>query len=304
MLIVSDFDGVWTEPAREAQAIHATVVRELARALAEPAEAIARRLEDFAAAVMARPAAYGWRIDHRLASFVDEDYFCLPAAIGQYIEDGATEGARTVREAVLQRWESLTALMDHCFHSSCAAFREQVEHDLTPGAERVLSWLLERGARVTWATNAPAEKVIAWFAHHGHAVADARLSEPAATPLRVYGRAGKQWFGPSDRSLDCGGRIVPVDRPQYRAILERERPDLVVGDVLSLDLAVPLAMRLEGHPAAPREVALLDRGRAPRWVLDSVGSGPGRIDHRIPHVTSLPRLVLGLERAAARAGPC
>ena len=303
MRIVSDFDGVWTEPAREAQAVHRTLVGELQRMLGEPAEQVEERLAGFAAAVMARPHAYGWRIDHRLASFVDEDYFCLPAAMGQFIENGETPSAREVREAVLGRWESLTVFLDHCFHSTCAAFRQEVEHDLTHGAERVLEWLLARGATVTWATNAPAEKIIGWFAHHGHEVRDARETEPGEHPLRVYGRAGKQWFGPTDRSLDFAGRTVPVDRPQYRAILERERPDLVIGDVLSLDLAVPIALAAEAHPAAPRETVLVGRPHTPEWVLASVGPGPGRIDHLVSHLTSLPRIVLGLERERA-AGAC
>ncbi len=298
MKIVSDFDGVWTEPAREAQAVHETVVRELARVLGEPAAAVEERLADFAGAVMARPHAYGWRIDHRLASFVDEDYFCLPAAMGQFIENGETESARQTRDAVLGRWESLTVFMDHCFHSTCAAFREEVEHDLTHGAERVLDWLLARGASITWATNAPAEKVIGWMAHHGHRVADARETEPGELPLRVYGRAGKQWFGDTDRSLDFRGRTVPVDRPQYRAIIERERPDLVIGDVLSLDLSVPLSLAAEGHPAAPRETVLVGRPHTPDWVLGSVGPEPGRIDHVVSHLTSLPRIVLGLLRVS------
>ncbi len=301
MRIVSDFDGVWTEPAAEAQAVHQTVVRELARVLDEPIERVEERLAGYAAAVMERPHAYGWRIDHRLASFVDEDFFCLPPAMGQFIENGETACAREARSAVLGRWESLTVFMDHCFHSTCAAFREQVEHDLTHGAERVLEWLLEHGATIAWATNAPAEKIIGWFAHHGHEVADARQTEPGETPLRVYGRAGKQWFGETDRSLDFAGRTVMVDRPQYRAILERERPELVIGDVLSLDLSVPLSMVVEEHPAAPRETVLVGRAHTPEWVLASVGPEPGRIDHLVSHLSSLPRIVLGLLRGQGEA---
>ncbi|RMH03470.1 MAG: hypothetical protein D6702_05880 [Planctomycetota bacterium] len=297
MRIVSDFDGVWTEPEREARAVHGTVVRELARLLGGGEEEAAGLYEEFAAAVLARPHAYGWRIDHRLASFVDEDFFCLPAAVGQFIENGETAAARRARRAVLSRWESLGAFMDHCFHSTCAAFRREVDHDLTPGAAEVLAWLLERGVAVTWATNAPAEKIIGWLGHAGFPVADARATEPGAAPLRVYGRAGKQWFGPTDRSLDVNGRTVRVDRPQYRAILERESPDLVVGDVFSLDLAVPLAMRVEGHPAAPRAVVLLARRHTPAWVLAAVGDAPDQIDHAIGHVTALRRLVAGLAAA-------
>ena len=40
--------------------------------------------------------------------------------------------------------------------------------------------------------------------------------------------------------------------PYYREILTREQPDLVIGDVASLDLAMPAAMRREGALATPR----------------------------------------------------
>ena len=90
------------------------------------------------------------------------------------------------------------------------------------------------------------------------------------------------------------GREVHVDRPAYRAILERERPDLVVGDVLSLDLALPLHLRAAGLPGAPRAIGVMHLRHTPAWVLDAVGPGPDQVDFLVPHVTSLPRLIRSL----------
>jgi hypothetical protein len=92
---------------------------------------------------------------------------------------------------------------------------------------------------------------------------------------------------------------VPVDRPQYRAILERERASLVVGDVFSLDLAVPLALRNERAPGAPAALGLMHLERTPRWVLDQVR--PGAVDLLVSHVTALPRLVSALRAPSAAA---
>ena len=295
--LLSDFDGVWTEPAREYAAVQAKVVAELALALGESEERSQRRYQEYSAAVMRQPDKYGWQAnsqDLRLSSYVDEDYFCLPAAIGQLIDQGDSLDMQEVKEAVLGRYDSVIEMLDHCFHSTCTSFRQQIDHDLTQGAEPVLQWMLDHEIAVTWATNAPAEKIISWFAHHGFEVFDALETEPSVAPLRVYGRAGKQWLGDSADKLSFAGRDVWVDRPQYRKIIERECPDLVVGDVLSLDLALPLAMRLAGHQAAPQETALLYRRDTPDWVLQSIGSESFQVDHLISHLTSVPRLLLGL----------
>ena len=295
--LVSDFDGVWTEPAREYIAIQAKVVHELSVALGESQEKALARYEDFSAAVMESPEQYGWQAqsgDIRLSSFVDEDFFCMPSAIGQFIDHGDRLEAEIVKEAILARHETITALMDHCFHSTCEEFRGEVDHDLTHGAERVLQWLLDNGVRVTWVTNAPTSKIIDWFGHHGFQVADARKKTQDEAHLRVYGRAGKQWIGESNQMMNFCGRKVLVDRPQYREILERERADLVVGDVLSLDLALPVYLKSRGESFAPRETVLVWRRETPKWVMDSVGPGAGQITHLIGHLTSLPRIVLGL----------
>ena len=298
--LVSDFDGVWTEPAAEAEAVHQTLVEDLSRLSGVEPGTVQSEMESYAAEVMAEPERYGWKIGERISSYVDEDYFCVPAALGQYLEHADGSLPQRFRESILGEWDDVTTFLDHCFHSTCQRFRDTVDHDLTRGAEPVLRWLLERDVQVTFVTNAPAEKVMDWFAHHDLAVANARETRPDAAPLRVYGRAGKQWLGESGRTLDFQGRAVHVDRPDYRAILERESPDLVVGDVLSLDLALPIAMKEEGHPSAPRETALLWRRETPDWVLRSVGVA-GRIDHLIAHVTALPRLILGLEHAGRAA---
>ncbi|MDP6941069.1 MAG: hypothetical protein QGH51_03485 [Planctomycetota bacterium] len=295
--LISDFDGVWTEPAREYIAIQAKVVNELSMALGESPEKALERYEGFAAAVMENPDQYGWQArpdDRRLSSFVDEDFFCMPSAIGQFIDHGNRLEAGIVKEAILARHETITALMDHCFHSTCEEFRGEVEHDLTHGADRVLQWLVDHNVRVTWVTNAPTEKIIDWFSHHDFQVSDARETSPEEANLRVYGRAGKQWIGESNQTLDFCGRQVLVDRPHYREILKREQADLVVGDVLSLDLALPVQLKSIGESFAPRETALVWRRETPDWVLNSVGEGSEKVTHLIGHLTSLPRLVLGL----------
>ncbi|MDA1260251.1 MAG: hypothetical protein O3A20_06470 [Planctomycetota bacterium] len=290
--LLTDFDGVWTDPLRELAAVSGFLTAELARFGGVDAARSVELYARFRADVMARPSEHGWRIDGRLVSYVDEDVFAEPTAVGQWIEAARCADTARLRAAILSEYPSVLAFLDHCYHSTCARFREEVPHDLTRGAERVLHWFLRERIPVVFASNAPFEKVAGWFACHGLQVADARDSEPGAAPLRAYGRAGKQCLGAAAESLVVGGREVPVDRPQYRAILERERAALVVGDVFSLDLAVPLAMRRARAPGAPRALGLMHLEHTPRWLLDEVGRGG--VDYLVSHVSALPRLVNAL----------
>jgi hypothetical protein len=243
----------------------------------------------FRAAVLAQPDQHGWRIEGRLTSYVDEDVFAVPTSVGQWVDAAPDADAARLKAAILGEYPSVSAFLDHCYHSTCARFRAGVAHDLAPGAERVLAWLLRERVSVVFASNAPLEKIQGWFACHGLEVADARDTEPGSVPLRAYGRAGKQWLGPAAGALEFGGRRVESDRPQYRAILEREHADFVIGDVLSLDLATPLMMRRAGDPAAPRLLALMHLRHTPRWALSAVGEGG--VDQIIAHVTEMPRLI-------------
>lgn len=282
------------------RAVHDTVVGELARLGGISVLQMEEQYAIFAQQVMRHPERHGWRIEGQISSYVDEDVFAMPTAVGQLIDLGEYEGTTDFRAAILSEWTHVIDFLDHCYHSTCDRFRALHSHDLAPGAARVLEWLMERGVDITFATNAPAEKVTQWFHHQGFEVADARVTTREQSKLRVYGRAGKQWLGASGDSMDYGGRRVAVDRPQYRQIIEHEKPDLIVGDVLSLDLSLPLAMRKNGDSAAPTAIGLMQMTHTPQWATQGVGSHAGAVDWLVPHVTSLPRLIT---RAFDRTDP-
>ncbi len=286
---LSDFDGVWTNPWRELQEVHRTVQRELQRLSGWSSSRVEASYASFRQAVLANPEGHGWHLDGSFSSYVDEDYFAVPTSVGQYIERAPCEESSALKQAVLQEYPTVLGFLDECYHNTCARFRQQVEHDLVDGAAEVLTQLLEQNVQVVFATNAPAEKVVDWFAPLGFVVKDAQSTAPGSHPLRVYGRAGKQFLGASGEQLDFGGRMVHIDRPQYRAILEREAPDLVVGDVLSLDLALPVAMRLANHPAAPCALGVMELEHTPQWVRDSVDAS--RIDYLLPHVSAVAAII-------------
>jgi FMN phosphatase YigB (HAD superfamily) len=283
--ILSDFDGVWTDQAFEAESVKLFLVAEAARLAGVAADDAHEHFARFERTVKVSPERYGWAPDGRITAYVDEDPFCDANSIAQYVSECETDAdARSYKRAILGGgFKSLTAFADHCFFAATATFRTQHPPALVPTAKAMLESLARAGAEVVVVSNSPPEKISGWFREIG-------VSEHA---LRVRGSAGKFVIGATDASIELAGRRIFVDRPKYRRIIEEERPDIVIGDVFSLDLALPHVMRREKHPSAPSELVLRRHPHTPRWVLDTRAGGA--ID-RV--VDSVGELTASVERLA------
>jgi hypothetical protein len=108
----------------------------------------------------------------------------------------------------------------------------------------------------------------------------------------VRGSAAKWQLGHTDEVLEIAGRPIFVDRPRYRDAIMAENPDVIIGDVFSLDLALPHVMRTSGHPTAPRRLVLRRHSHTPTWVLGNRAGGA--IDHVVDHVGELADVVRAL----------
>lgn len=286
MKILSDFDGVWTDPTLEAESVKLFLAAEAARMAGVAPEEALVHFREYEARVKSAPHRYGWAPDGRITAYVDEDPFCVPNSIACYVEEGAEEHTRRYRAAVLDGgFESLTAFADHCFHTAAGDYRRQHPPALVPGTAEVLHELHARGAEVVVVSNSPAEKIVGWFTSVG---ADAGVS--GEHDLRVRGQAGKQTLGPGDRTIEVAGRPIYVDRPMYALVIEEEDPDVIIGDVFSLDLALPHVLRRAGRSAAPSELILRRQGHTPAWILDT--RAEGAIDRVVDGVEELLELVL------------
>jgi hypothetical protein len=171
--------------------------------------------------------------------------------------------ATVVRAAVRAAgFADMQAFSEHIFHGGVARFRAEHPPWVVPGARAMLDALHERGAEIVVVSNSSSEKLIAFFTSVGIDAGEAPGHE-----VRVRGSACK-WMIDGNESIEVGGRSIFVDRPRYRALVAEEAPDLVVGDVLSLDLAMPHVMRTEGTHGAPRLLALRRHSHTPSWVLE------------------------------------
>jgi hypothetical protein len=196
-----------------------------------------------------------------------------------------------VRQALAGRGHvDIGALGSAIFMEASHAYLDDHGHDLLPSAPAVLASLMAI-ADVVFCTNFTPDAVARSWAPLGFTFAG-----PRATPgLTLRGEARKQVLTADPaRTVAFGERPVSVDRSFYRAALEAERPDVVVGDVFSLDLALPLTMAADGHPSC-RPLCLLARTRfTPRWSLELArgGSLPGL--RLLESLTDLVPLVEGI----------
>ena len=310
--ILSDFDGVWTDPVDEAASVRRLMESETARSARVREPIVRRDFEALHRLALARPSEFGWATEAftggRVTAFVDEDPFCAGNAILATLEAVASgaypvddEGLRSRVEgyatAILERGfglglTHLSDFADHAFLEATTAFRRGRAHALVEGAADVVAALLALDCELVLVSNSSTDKLVNWFGAAGIPCHDADTPAQAPRSIPARGSAGKFILGPSDEVLLVSGRRIFLDRPRYRRVLELERPDLVIGDVFSLDLALPAAMRERGEEGAPTELVLRRHVYSPSWsAQDRAG---GRIDHVIESLRELPDLVARL----------
>jgi len=288
--ILSDFDGVWTNQGPEAALLLDWMIGTLAE-LTETSKSDAdTQLRAMCTAMAEAPHQHGWAPDGRISAYLDEDPLVQASALTRHLSESREPAARRYADAVSAAGhESLAAFSEWCFRTATASFRDAHPPCIVPDAADLLAALEDAGAEVVIISNSGADKIARWFQSAG---VDAGEEEGHA--LRLRGSAMKWFLGETDDAIEVAGRRIHVDRPEYRAAIEAENPDLIIGDVFSLDLALPHVLRSRGLPAAPKTLALRRHPHTPDWVARS--RADGAIDHIVEGVGDLPPLIHALLR--------
>lgn len=245
MRLVSDFDGVWTEPGAEAiaqaQALERTLV---AWAPAELQPQVHDWLIGARAAVAAAPTRYGWAPGGQLSAFGDEDPFTALSGLLHYVHLAAAHDttAAALREAVEARGLSLERLGSQTHSEGVKQVVASRGPGVLPSAARAGHAMLAHGIDIVVVSNSGPDKLGAWFAHAG--LPATIHPDRAAGALRLRGDSRKFALDPARREpLVLDGISIETARPRYAQVLREERPTAIVGDVFSLDLALPLALK-------------------------------------------------------------
>ena len=245
MKLLSDFDGVWTYPEAEGVAHGAALDAALEAVLGEGERAAVRDwIARARAALRAEPTRWGWTAAGRISAFADEDPFTEHGALLHFLESSRANDPLAARlaAAVEERDGSLDALGGRAHVGGVRDVEAKRGPGITADAAQAGRELLARGVDVVVVSNSGTEKLKRWFDHAG--LPNSIHPEHAAGALRLRGSARKFVLapGPGD-PLEVGGLRVDVERPHYEAVLREERPDAIVGDVFSLDIALPLALK-------------------------------------------------------------
>ncbi len=260
--ILFDFDGVWTDQAAEIVVIRRVFVQGAAERIGRTLAEAERDFARFYSLVLADPVRHGWYRRGVIAAFADEDELLATASVADWLDRSPrVEGVSDWREGILAA--GFETVMDFAIAQFGVAMREarQGGHGLVEGAAEVLEVLRGRGAEISVVSNSPPEKLQALFGAVG-------VTEGEG--LRLLGGARKWWVEDASQLTRLGGRNVHTDRPHYRAILAETQPDVVVGDVTSLDLALPAAMRSNGELGAGTELVLRRSAGTPNWATSQV----------------------------------
>ncbi|MCS6886192.1 MAG: hypothetical protein RMM17_10520 [Acidobacteriota bacterium] len=262
MHLVSDFDGVWTDPQPEADYIR----RFMAQKLADTSGLSVDRVEENFAVIeqrfSAEPFAFGWEFGGRIAAFAGEDLYGRNHALASCIWSGIQCPDLDVLKAAISKVAGdAQKLADMCFREGRAAFRKLSSTLLVPEAAEVIDRLRSANHRLTIVSNSKVDHIVDLFE-------DACID---LTGVEIVGGARKFHLGECQQLpeyLNFNSARVALQRPYYFEVLKRLRPDAVIGDVFSLDLALPMYLRSIGADFAPSKIALLRRQYAPQWVLE------------------------------------
>jgi hypothetical protein len=282
MKLLSDFDGVWTDPGEEAAA-QGEVLDGLLAEWAPPARAseVSAWVRAARASVQREPERYGWVSCGRLTAFADEDPFTAHSALLHFVHANAASDpiAADLRDAIAARGHSLESLSGLSHARGVAHVTATRGPGILRAAALAGERLLRQGAEIVVVSNSDDAKLTTWFGHAGlpHTIHPERRQGS----LRLRGSARKFELDPGrSEPLEMGETRIETARPHYERALLEERPDAVVGDVFSLDLALPLRLRRGGAGWSALRLFWILHGYTPRRMRERVSRHAGReVDH-------------------------
>ena len=257
MRVMSDFDGVFTDPAGEAEAVGARQLEVLTEVLGDEAADLVQSVRD---EVRRNPMENGWISEGLLSCYADEDPYVFHNAVSAKVFGREGAHVSKLKEAGFDNHDALSM---RCFEQGTSRYRDQNETHLLDEAVEALQAMLDEGWNVTIVSNSSTDRV-------------ARiLSDLGVGHDRVPLRGGAKKFVVTaerhevDEFGTYGERKVRLRRGHYFDILQDEKPDAVIGDVLSLDLALPAHLRSRDGWAKDMKVHLKRNAYTPAWSLEA-----------------------------------
>ena len=271
MKILTDFDGTLTEIYSEYE-----VLLEIIKSRLEEKHFPVDRYQtlfDLAIKEIQKDyISYGWSDHGRITAYSDEDLF-MNIIAGIRMVDKWLHTKPEYSELLDILASQNTNLMDISEYAYSVLHTKPLRPMNTPflDAMKTIQTLLVRGHEVVVVSNSPSARIVQKLNYVG-LIASVHEMNPKAQ-LRVRGDAAKFKLGEQPQIIDFI-RPVDINRPVYRQILVEEKPDIVVGDVFSLDLALPCGMAMELPDFSQTRSLLIAHSYTPEWAKRAIQSAP------------------------------
>jgi hypothetical protein len=278
--LLSDFDGVWTNQDIEADYVWKYIINCLSNLTGETPDVMDKLLADCKKEMDRAPYDYGWFNGGVISAYYQEDPFGDNNAIFDYINRAATtktfsnykQQLHNIKDCILNKNKvTLAEFSNECFMKSTTQFKLEGKLKPVESTAKVVKELNEKGVEIVVASNSKTEKIEHLFTKAGLTVSNDRSIKRG----RLYARGDARKFiiDPAytvlPEYLEISGKYkISLRRSNYHKILTEEKPDYVIGDVFSLDLALPLYLRMNDKYFHKLKVIQKVHRHTPQWVKD------------------------------------
>jgi len=302
--LLSDFDGVWTDQQSEAEYVWNYIVTRLSQLTGDSPKVIQALLDESKKDMDKSPYEYGWFYNGLVAAYYQEDPFGDNNAIFDYINRAGRRSSHSnfkqrlakIKDAVESKEKkTLAEFSNECFIKSTTQFK--LEGKLKPDASagKVVKELNAKGVEIVVVSNSKTEKIQHLFLKAGQKT----TNEQHLIRGKLHARGDAQKFV-IDNSytklpefMEITGKYkVNLRRSGYHKILLEEKPDYVVGDVFSLDLALPIYLRMKERSFRHMKMIQKLQPHTPKWVKDYLNKEELRgIAFTIKNIDELPQII-------------
>ena len=233
MKFVFDFDGVLTDQTEEAHRVLELLAIEFAAESGLPLATVQAALKEGEKALAETPWLYGWEHAGRISAFSNEDLFVRSSALALWVSMSKNPilDAMRARGKVMGETKAATSIVsERAYQGMLDETRAGKIKPLEANSKKILATLLGRGHEVVIVSNSGTDRIENILQSAG---------VPLSNGLKIRGGAKKFFLGDRAEHFKVGPYPVDVNRPHYLQILQEEVPQAVIGDVFSLDLALP-----------------------------------------------------------------
>lgn len=273
MKLLSDFDGIWTDQQKEADYVKDYILDKICEISGMSSEEVIALLGKVQLKMSAEPYKYGWINNSYISCFYGEDPFSDNNAVFNYIQNIVPEGDEfslqlaDLRERVLMlEYSSLDDFSNKCFIDSTGKFKSEGKLEPSSSAKSVVEYLTKLNAEVVISSNSTTNKIEHLFSKMGYDLTN-------NSRIRAKGNAMKFVIDKDFTSLPEYLNVnkvykIALRRSSYHRILIEEKPDFVIGDVFSLDIALPLYLVLNEPEFSQMRIIQKIQPHTPQWVKD------------------------------------